>query len=92
MSNNFRLGQVVQSTMGHDKGMYYLVVGLEENRIWVGDGKYKLLSKLKAKNPSHLIGLDFLDTEISTKLEHGQKINDQMIYHALLKFKKSNKE
>ncbi len=90
--NNFKLGQVVQSTMGHDKGAYYLVVGLDENRIWVGDGKYKLLNKLKSKNPTHLKGINFCDTEISTKLEHGQKINDQMIYHALLKFKKSNKE
>ncbi len=92
MINKFRLGQVVQSTQGHDLGSNYLVIGIMGNRIFVGDGKYKLMKNLKSKNPNHLKPCNFVDTEIETKLENGHKINDQMIYHALHKFNKSNKE
>jgi len=68
------------------------VIKLDKDRVFVADGKYKLLKNLKSKNPNHLKQYNFVDTEIETKLENGHKINDQMIYHALLKFKKSNKE
>jgi len=73
-------------------GTNYLVIGISGERVFVGDGKYKLLKNLKSKNPIHLKKYNFVDTEIETKLENGQKINDQMIYHALHKFNKSNKE
>lgn len=87
-----RLGQVVQSLNGHDKEQYYIVVGQTEKRILLCDGKFKFLKKPKAKNKIHIQPIDFVDTEISNKLKDGHKVNDQMIYHALLKFKKSNKE
>ena len=82
----------MQSTQGHDIGSYYVVIGFAGQRVFVGDGKYKLLKNLKSKNPNHLKSCNFVDTEIENKLEVGHKINDQMIYHALHKFNKSNKE
>ncbi len=92
MSKNFTLGQVVRSTQGHDKDCYYLVVGFTKDKVLVADGKYKLILSPKSKNPAHLSSMGKIDPEINLKLENGQKINDQMIYHTLYKFKKSNKE
>lgn len=56
------------------------------------DGKYKLLKNPKSKNPNHIKLRNYVETEIENKLKIKQKINDQMIYHALHKFNKSNKE
>lgn len=92
MNGTIRLGQVVVSTQGHDKNQNYIVVGINDKRVLLCDGEFKFLKKPKQKNILHIKPIDFVDSEISTKLKDGHKVNDQMIYHALLKFKKSNKE
>jgi Ribosomal protein L14E/L6E/L27E len=47
-------GTVVRSLRGHDKGIFYLVVRIDDNRVMVADGKYRTLEKPKAKNPFHI--------------------------------------
>ncbi len=88
----FSLGQIVLSTQGHDKGSRYVVVKINGERISVADGELKSIKSPKQKNRRHLLGTKFIDAEISSKLKDGLEVNDQMIYHTLLKFKKSNKE
>jgi len=90
--NSFALGSVVISTQGHDDGQFYVVVGENERGILVCDGKFKFLKKPKLKNPAHLRSTPYIDNEIATKLANGLKINDQMIYHAIIKVKKVVKE
>ncbi len=90
--NSFALGSVVVSTQGHDCGQLYVVVEMGEDRIKVCDGKFKLLKKPKIKNPTHIKCTSFVDDEIAAKLSQGLKINDQMIYHAIIKAKKLLKE
>ena len=90
--SELNLGDLVQSTQGHDKGQLYLVVNLEKDKVLVCDGKFKLLKKPKQKNKHHLLSLNYQDSEIATKLVNGLKINDQMIYHAIVKYKKLIKE
>lgn len=90
--NSFALGSVVVSTQGHDRGQFYIVVGVSEKGIAVCDGKFKFLKKPKIKNPAHLELTKYKDDEISAKLSNGLKINDQMIYHAIVKVKKVVKE
>ena len=88
----FKVGMLVESTQGHDKGQYYIIVGFKENKILICDGEFKLLKNPKSKNQHHINSLNYIDNEIATKLENGLKINDQMIYHAIVKFKKLVKE
>ncbi len=90
--DSFALGSIVVSTKGHDKGNLYVVVGLNQKTVAVCDGKTKFLKKPKQKNISHLTQTNILDDEIATKLVKGLKINDQMIYHAIVKAKKIIKE
>ncbi len=90
--NSLSLGLVVVSTQGHDKGELYVVVKVGEREVSLCDGKYKLLSKPKRKNISHIQPTDYIEIEIADKLSRGLKINDQMIYHAILKYKKIVKE
>ena len=88
---NFKLGAVVVSLQGHDKGESYVVVGFDKNKVLVADGKFKKLAKPKAKNIVHLKSTNFVDMELLTKLENKKKVNDQMIYHTLYEFQKTQK-
>ena len=87
-----KVGEVVQSIQGHDKGQLYIVIGVNDNRVLLCNGEYKLLKNPKTKNIAHIINLHNQDNEIATKLANGLKINDQMIYHSIVKYKKLIKE
>ena len=39
---------------GHDRDQVYVVIGQEQDRILVADGKIRTLERPKAKNPKHL--------------------------------------
>ena len=86
-----KLGQIVTSTQGRDKNENYVVVGFDNNKILVADGKYKLLAKPKVKNLLHLRITNVVDEELFTKLSNNKKVNDQMIYHTLYEYQKSQK-
>lgn len=90
--NSFVLGSVVISTQGHDCGQYYVVVEVGQKSVEVCDGEFKKLKNPKRKNPAHLRVTPYVDSDVATKLSSGLKINDQMIYHAIIKVKKVVKE
>ena len=56
METNFTIGDIVQSTSGHDQNRLFIVVGIDKNGyIAIIDGRYREKSKPKLKNPKHLI-------------------------------------
>lgn len=50
----FKIGQIVISQAGRDKGCLLAVAGFKQGRVLVCDGKERPLERAKAKNPSHL--------------------------------------
>lgn len=48
------IGDVVISLSGHDCGRLYVVMGVENDSVFLCDGKRKLLSNPKKKNCKHL--------------------------------------
>ena len=54
MKHPLGVGLVVRSLRGHDKGLFYLVVRVDGDRVMVADGKYRTLENPKAKNAAHL--------------------------------------
>ncbi len=48
------VGMVVKSVAGHDKGSFYVVIGVNNSRAFIVDGRVRLLQKPKAKNFIHL--------------------------------------
>ncbi|MDR2532071.1 MAG: KOW domain-containing RNA-binding protein [Oscillospiraceae bacterium] len=48
-----KIGTIVKSIAGHDKGSFYVVVGYENNMPLIADGRRRKLEKPKAKNPKH---------------------------------------
>ena len=57
---DFKRGQIVISTAGHDKGEMLVIAGFEKTQVLVCDGKHRLLEKPKGKNPKHLEATDRL--------------------------------
>ena len=49
-----KIGQVMKSTAGHDKGDLVVIAGFENEKVMVCDGKHRRLDKPKCKNPKHL--------------------------------------
>ena len=59
-----KIGQVMKSTAGHDKGDLVVIAGFENEKVMVCDGKRRRLEKPKCKNPKHLEATDmFLDKD-----------------------------
>lgn len=55
MDTNFKIGDVVESILGHDQNRLFIVVGIDKNGyIAIIDGKYREKSNPKLKNPKHL--------------------------------------
>ena len=50
----FVRGMVVRSKAGHDKGQFFVVSDIQNNYIYIIDGKYKTALNPKKKNPLHL--------------------------------------
>ena len=45
-----KCGMIVKSVAGHDKDRFYLIVKIQGNKIYISDGKKRLLEKPKLKN------------------------------------------
>ena len=64
---DFIKGLVVISKTGRDEGQFYMVVRIEDEFIWVADGKRKKMSDPKRKNIKHLlITSEKVDTSVDT--------------------------
>ena len=48
------VGDMVVSLCGHDKGDYFIVIGVEDNYAVVCDGKRRLAAKNKRKKIKHI--------------------------------------
>ena len=57
---DIKIGSVVRSIAGHDKGALLLVVAVEDGYAYVSDGKLRKVSKPKKKKLKHLQGTHFV--------------------------------
>ena len=73
-----KVGQVVKSTAGHDKGDLMVIAGFENEKVLVCDGKHRKLSEPKCKNRKHLEATEML-------LEPDSMATDKMLRKTLNK-------
>lgn len=60
---DIKVGSVVRSIAGHDKGSLLLVVAVEEGYAYVSDGKLRKVEKPKKKKLKHLQGTHYVTEE-----------------------------
>ena len=73
-------GKVVISTAGHDKGLYFAVVGVKEENglLLLADGKNRLITKPKKKKIKHCKVLPEKDLSMNL-FEDGKEPSDAFI-------------
>ncbi len=75
--NDFKIGQIVQSKSGRDKGCWLLVIEIiDDKHVSVVDGKVRTLKKPKKKNIRHLAKTKQIDGILVEKLQSGRQMTD----------------
>lgn len=87
-STDLKIGSVVLSTQGRDKGMYFVVVKLDLKRdyVYLADGGMRKLNAPKKKNLKHVSNSGTMLANIAVKLEAGAKVFDSEVKSALRQF------
>ena len=78
-----KVGQIVCSTAGHDKNQFYIIIGVEDEYVFLVDGKYKLFNHPKKKNRKHIQYVADVDEDWT------DKTNDLLVKRILKNYKKS---
>lgn len=87
------LGRVVYSKAGRDKNKYHLVVGiLNENYIYISDGRLRGIEKPKKKKLKHLIITERNSEQIRNLILNGENLSNSKIYNFLESDENANKE
>lgn len=79
-----RLGQLVVSAAGRDRGRCYIVTRiLDSNTVAVTDGMYRPVSNPKKKNLRHLMMTLTVHSSLSEKLLRGIDVTNEEVREAL---------
>ena len=85
-------GWIVRATAGRDRGGLFCVVGMEEQRLLLSDGKRRKMARPKKKKLGHVEVLtDHLhqyDHPAMEKLKQGQPLTDRELRRTLAAFRK----
>ena len=76
--------------MGRDKGVYFIVVGIEENYVYLVDGSVRKIDKPKKKKIKHIELTNMHDENIAIKVINRHKIANHDIKRALRDALKGN--
>lgn len=72
-----RLGQVVSSRAGRDRGRLFIVVSLNDDRtVCVADGETRTIDRAKRKNLRHLTVHPHVAHELGDRLASGERPSD----------------
>lgn len=88
-----RLGQLVVSAAGRDKGRYYIITRIhDDTTVAVTDGAYRPVSNPKKKNLRHLMMTRTVDSSLSEKLLAGIDITNEEVREILKTSSKAKSE
>lgn len=80
----FQLAELVVSTTGRDRGNYYFVVKiLNERYVKLADGDKKSLENPKSKNIKHIKSTGVISSEISIRLAKGMRVRNEDLKKAI---------
>ena len=86
----FQIGDIVISTMGRDKGLYFIVVKVEENYVYLVDGALRKVDNPKKKKIKHIELTAMHEENIATRVINRHKITNQDIKRALKEVLREN--
>ncbi|MGF7145407.1 ribosomal protein L14E/L6E/L27E [Anaerotaenia torta] len=93
MSNEIITGGFAVSAAGHDSGKYYVIFYMDQEYVYLVDGKIRTLDRPKKKKKLHIRMLSEMDRSLAEKIRN-QTVKNEEIKRAikLLQRGKSDKE
>lgn len=83
-ANEIRVGQLVFSRAGRDRGRPFLIWQLPGgDRVYLVDGNVRRVSKPKVKNIRHVQAVNRIDTTIGERLRNGEIVTDAEVRWAI---------
>lgn len=88
MNVKIQPGEIVYANAGRDKGKYYIVLSLEDEFLYLCNGKSRKLENLKRKKAKHVCLTGVKACSVAERLASGQQITDKQIREAISEVKK----
>ena len=85
---NYELGQIVKSIAGRDMEQYFIVVQVDEQYLYLVDGKSRRLEVPKKKKKKHVQITHGVAQGIADKLSNDDKLSNAEIRRSLKDFQK----
>ncbi len=90
-TSQIRLGQLVTSIAGRDKGRKLIVVAIVDRlHVAVADGDLRRLAKPKTKKIRHLNASKHVFSEVAAALDDGTRLTDEKLRKFLEAFDKAS--
>lgn len=86
-----KIGELARSKAGHDKDEIFVIINIEDEYVYLVDGKNRKIEKAKKKKVKHIQPIHYIDSELQNKLNSNVKLQNEDIKRAL-KCYKANKE
>lgn len=84
--SDIRVGSIVLSTQGRDKGMYFVVTSVSKGYVFLSDGGMRKLNAPKKKNLKHVSDSGVILENIAQKFSQNKKVFDSEVKSALRQF------
>jgi ribosomal protein L14E/L6E/L27E len=78
-----KVGEFAKSKAGHDKGEIFVIINIEEEYVFIVDGKTRKIEKPKKKKLKHIQVINTVDEELQKKLNENILIRDEDIKRAI---------
>lgn len=82
-----KIGEFAKSKAGHDKEEIFIIINIEEEYVYLVDGKSRILDKPKKKKIKHIQVINQIDEELQRKLETNLILRDEDIKRAIKSYK-----
>ena len=74
LPDNIHISDVVVSTAGHDEGQLFYVIDMDDQFLYLANGKDRSLDKLKRKKRRHVQKVLRSETRVAAKILSGDKV------------------
>lgn len=84
-----KIGEFAKSKAGHDKDEIFIILNIEEEYVYLVDGKSRTVEKPKKKKMKHIQVIHQIHDELQNKLDSSHIIRDEDIKRAIKCYKQS---
>ena len=88
----YKIGQIVISKSGRDKGDYFIVLDIIGEFLYLTDGKSRKLEKPKKKKMKHVQITNYVDEQLQYKIKTASKLNNAEIRSVIKKMVNGDSE